>query len=264
MAALLATCPGNRGMDRVANGQGVYYSRNLVGVGDKQKESGKSAMELARRLLVKTPGGSVSELAIRSGRTVIGRAAACDVVLDSAYVSRTHAALEVRGAAVYVADLKSRNGVLLNGRPLSKERRLSSGDEIRVGDCTLTYVERAAGGETTQLMLGIEASSADDTPLIMIDSEAWEVTVDGVPKKLSLQEFTLLSLLRENAGHVRTREELGNAIWGVDQYDHNMLHQLVHRLKEKIERGPARPQFIESIRGVGYKLRIAPLGQSLP
>jgi DNA-binding response OmpR family regulator len=51
------------------------------------------------------------------------------------------------------------------------------------------------------------------------------------------------------------RDQLGNAIWGADQWDLNMLHRLVHRLKEKIELRTDQPQFIVTVTGVGYRLQ---------
>lgn len=197
----------------------------------------------------------MNDFVISSERAVIGRAADCDIMLESAYVSRAHAALEVRDDNAYLADLRSRNGVLVNGQRLSKEHRLRPGDEIAIGDCVLTYVEHVAGGESTQLFLGSQDAAQDE--YIFVDAERWEVSVRGEPlaRKLSLQEMTLLKLLFEHGGNVCTRETLGDAIWGAGQYDFNMLHRLVHRLKEKVESDPKNPRYIEAISGVGYKLR---------
>ena len=51
-----------------------------------------------------------------------------------------------------------------------------------------------------------------------------------------------------------TRRELGDAIWGRDQWDPNMLHRLVHRLKEKIEPNPDKPRYVQTVPWVGYRL----------
>ena len=50
------------------------------------------------------------------------------------------------------------------------------------------------------------------------------------------------------------REELGDAIWGANNWDANILHRLVHRLREKLEPEPARPRYLHTVPGIGYRL----------
>ncbi len=242
-------------------GGGHYWLRGITdetawwqsGLRHQERLSTVNRAERTHHLLVKTPGGSASDFVIRSDRVEIGRSETCDIVLESAFVSRTHATIEVRNGAAYVADSGSRNGVLVNGRRLSKEHRLKPGDEIRVGDYTLEYTERQGTGQSTQLFLGSTGGTKD---AIFVDTSAWEVWVgeEEVSTKLSLQEFTLLRLLFDQAGRLCSREELGDAIWGAGLYDFNMLHQLVYRVKKKVEPDPKSPRYLESIPGVGYKL----------
>jgi DNA-binding response OmpR family regulator len=68
-------------------------------------------------------------------------------------------------------------------------------------------------------------------------------------------EFRLIALLHEAEGAVRERDQLGDAIWGEGQWDLNMLHRLVHRLKEKIEPTIDKPRYIITVAGVGYRLQ---------
>ena len=63
---------------------------------------------------------------------VIGRHPGCDIVLDDASVSRQHAAVTVADGAVFIEDLRSRNGTSVNGQPLTVKRLLGDGDEIAV------------------------------------------------------------------------------------------------------------------------------------
>ena len=49
-------------------------------------------------------------------------------------------------------------------------------------------------------------------------------------------------------------DELGNAIWGADAWDLDMLYRLVRRVKEKLEPRPDRPRYLQTVRGVGYRL----------
>jgi hypothetical protein len=68
------------------------------------------------------------------GRWVLGRAPACDIVLDGDdAVSRVHAEIAVRAGCCLIRDLDSCNGTLLNGRPV-RRARLRRGDVLRVGD----------------------------------------------------------------------------------------------------------------------------------
>jgi len=81
-----------------------------------------------------------------------------------------------------------------------------------------------------------------------------EVTVRGQLVELTPKEFSLLSLLAQNAGRVLTRGELIAQAWGPEYGESNdSLKLYVHYLRKKIERNPARPDFILTSRGVGYR-----------
>lgn len=67
------------------------------------------------------------------GETIIGRSPKCQIVVDDPLVSRSHARLFVHRGAVTVEDLKSANGVLVNGERLTRTRVLTSGDRLLVG-----------------------------------------------------------------------------------------------------------------------------------
>jgi pSer/pThr/pTyr-binding forkhead associated (FHA) protein len=71
---------------------------------------------------------------ISEGETLLGRSATCAIVLDDPLVSRTHARIVVRRGTVTIEDLKSANGVLVNGEPLLRARGLSSGDRVVIGE----------------------------------------------------------------------------------------------------------------------------------
>ncbi|MGH7818812.1 MAG: FHA domain-containing protein, partial [Candidatus Binatia bacterium] len=64
---------------------------------------------------------------------VLGKQTDCDIVLSNPKVSRRHARIAARNGGLYVEDLGSTNGTLLNGRPVDGERRLAPGDVIEVG-----------------------------------------------------------------------------------------------------------------------------------
>lgn len=203
------------------------------------------------RLLVRTPGGQEHVFPLERELTVIGRGRQCDLVLESAFVSRRHASVEGGGESYTLADLGSTNGTSVNGSRLSGSHPLALGDEITIADITLTFLSESSD-ETTKTPLRITNRRSP----IRCDSLAWEVWIGDkkLDARLSLQEFELLSLLAAHYGQVSTRDELGKAIWGENNYDYNMLHRLVHRLKRKIEKGEQR--FIRSVPSVGYKIEV--------
>ena len=92
------------------------------------------------RLLVKMPSSPTPTTHwIRSDSTVVGRHPYCDVVLNNNAVSREHARLTKRDDGVYVEDLKSRNGVWVNGAKIAEPTRLYSRDSMQIGDATLVF-----------------------------------------------------------------------------------------------------------------------------
>ena len=71
-----------------------------------------------------------------------------------------------------------------------------------------------------------------------------EVWIDGrrLGQKLSVLEFKLLGCLYARANAVCSRDEIGTELWGDGAYIYEMLHQLVHRLKRRLEPDPAIPR----------------------
>ncbi|QDP98195.1 response regulator transcription factor [Microlunatus elymi] len=89
---------------------------------------------------------------------------------------------------------------------------------------------------------------------VRMDVERHEVSVNGERVKLALKEFELLEMLLRNAGRVMTRGQLIDRIWGADYVgDTKTLDVHVKRLRTKIEPDPAAPQFLVTVRGLGYK-----------
>ena len=108
------------------------------------------------------------------------------------------------------------------------------------------------------LRRGTEA--ADLSPAVLeagpvrMDVERHVVTVSGEGVRLPLKEFELLELLLRNAGRVLTRGQLIDRIWGADYVgDTKTLDVHVKRLRAKIEPDPAQPQYLQTVRGLGYK-----------
>ena len=91
----------------------------------------------------------------------------------------------------------------------------------------------------------------DRTMLILEIFRSRAVTNEG---KLQT-ELALLRKLAENRGHIVTYDALCEAVWGADYYGcENSLNVHIRHLREKLEPLPGRPQFLRTVRGIGYKL----------
>jgi pSer/pThr/pTyr-binding forkhead associated (FHA) protein len=97
--------------------------------------------ELGRIVVVSSPALQEGEVfAIDSSSLSIGRGRSNDVSIDGdEYASSKHARFEPRRDGIYVADAGSTNGTYVNGIRLSRERRLSPGDVVRVGETDLRF-----------------------------------------------------------------------------------------------------------------------------
>ena len=93
------------------------------------------------RLLLMRRNSAPKQIELSGDRTLVGRAASNDIQIDHPNVSRHHVELRVDDSTIWLIDLASRNGTLVNGRPV-KHRALRHGDEIRIGDCILRFLTR--------------------------------------------------------------------------------------------------------------------------
>lgn len=92
---------------------------------------------------------------------------------------------------------------------------------------------------------------------IKIDKTARRVYIDGEEKNFTTKEFDLLTFLAENPNHVYTKEELFREIWDMDSIgDIATVTVHIKKIREKIEFDTAKPQYIETIWGVGYRFKV--------
>jgi len=115
---------------------------------------------------------------------------------------------------------------------------------------------RAALRRTTDATGEIEvvSTSVVEVDSVVIDPDQHIVSVDSVELNMPLKEFELLYLLAVNAGRVLTRETLIDRVWGSDYVgDTKTLDVHIKRIRAKIEKDPANPKRIITIRGLGYK-----------
>ena len=92
---------------------------------------------------------------------------------------------------------------------------------------------------------------------LALDAEAQAVSLRGAPPvRLTSLEFRLLQLMLVNAGRTLTAERLTSHVWGNrGSGDRQLLKQLVHRLRQKLERDPAQPEYLQTATGQGYVLQ---------
>ena len=86
---------------------------------------------------------------------------------------------------------------------------------------------------------------------------ARRVYIDGVEKNFTTKEFDLLTFLAENPNHVFSKEELFRRIWNMESVgDIATVTVHIKKIREKVEYDTSKPQYIETIWGVGYRFKI--------
>ena len=92
---------------------------------------------------------------------------------------------------------------------------------------------------------------------IKIDKTARRVFVNGEEKVFTTKEFDLLTFLAEHPNHVYTKDELFKEIWDMDSIgDIATVTVHIKKIREKIEFDTSKPQYIETIWGVGYRFKV--------
>ncbi len=92
-------------------------------------------------------GGRLAAHPLREGDTLIGRAPACDLVINAPTLSRRHARLRVAGGRVFLRDAGSTHGCTLHGSPVVGERQVVAGDTFFLGSLQVTLAQDLAEGQ---------------------------------------------------------------------------------------------------------------------
>jgi len=116
---------------------------------------------------------------------------------------------------------------------------------FRRADQARAATEAATTGGAPQL---IEAGG------LRIDLQRHEVLLGGQAVELTAKEFELLAFFARSPGRVFTRAQLLDQVWGYTHsgYEHT-VNSHINRLRNKIERDPANPDYVQTVWGVGYK-----------
>ncbi len=104
---------------------------------------------------------------------------------------------------------------------------------------------------------GVPANDVIEIRGLKIDKTARRVWVNGEEKNFTTKEFDLLAFLAQNPNHVFTKEELFSKIWDMESVgDIATVTVHIKKIREKIEFNTAKPQYIETIWGVGYRFKM--------
>jgi DNA-binding response OmpR family regulator len=185
---------------------------------------------------------------------VVGRGPEADLQLVHPLVSRRHAELTLQDDGDFlVRDLGSRNGTIVNDELLQElAKAVAAPAVVQVGPYVLRLTPSSLiADETLQVQ-----RSAKSRPRVSLDSGLHVLQVDG---KLALEaltglEYKLMEVLTAADRRLVPNQQLGDALWGAGLWDAYMLHNLVRRVRRKLEdKGLAADELIVSVPGGGYR-----------
>jgi len=124
------------------------------------------------------------------------------------------------------------------------------------------YVTKPIGIDEllARLRAALRRASPSSEPVLVVgalevDLEKKELRVDGKPVHLSPLQFDLLRVLAQNAGKLLTHSMILRQVWGPGYGDEsNLLHVHISQLRRRIEPDPARPRYLLTETGAGYRL----------
>ena len=201
-------------------------------------------------LLVLHEGGEIrSSWPLDADETTIGRWPDNDVVIADRWISRHHALITRRGLRYVVKDLGSKNGTFVNGQRLTGPQELEDGDRIQVAP---NYQFSFVDAEAT-------APVWSAGPRLRLDAAQRQVWVAGqeILPPLSPAQFAFLELLSREPDRVFNRDEIIAAVWpesialGVSD---EAIDSLVRRLRKRLAKVDPAHNYIQAVRGHGFRL----------
>ena len=104
---------------------------------------------------------------------------------------------------------------------------------------------------------GVQENDIIEIRGLKIDKTARRVWINGEEKNFTTKEFDLLTFLAQNPNRVFTKDELFKEIWAMESIgDIATVTVHIKKIREKIELNTAKPQYIETIWGVGYRFKV--------
>jgi hypothetical protein len=209
---------------------------------------------------------SSDRVQLRAATVHIGRGVVepQDILLppDDVHASREHARLTYESGAWYLEDV-SRNGTVVNGQILRRGKvQLKGNERIRIGDTfdsTFSYISATTqSDDPSRAMPAYVSSNPNELPgtqaglWISPSAAVWR---DGerLPVFLSRTEYRLLKHLMQHQGDVCEYDTVINAVWG-EPRDKDSLHELIYRVRRKIEPSPSQPKYLVIRSGIGVVL----------
>ena len=222
------------------------------GDGEAKREKQEDSRPNAELIVYAPSGAVVARWPLSDEEVTIGREGyPADIQLEGHRVSRPHAKVIRTPTGHRIVDLDSRNGVKKGGvRAAAWD--LALGDEVELGGYRLVYV--VSGQDPDRTIPDADPESAEGRLRLDLDSRQVWFGERRLERPLSRLEFKLLSFLYVRVGRVCSREELGSAVWGEGVFEDVMVHQLVHRVREKLGDDTEHPRYLVNLPGQGYRL----------
>ena len=187
---------------------------------------------------------------------LLGRGTSCNIVIPDRQVSRHHARISILKGKYFLEDLHSKNGTHINGKQIQQGTYLNDGDVVQIAlaqeivfisaDSTIPLNAGATKSQSPRKMLQIEKRSR----------RVWVLGKELTPA-LSVAQFTILEILDKNEGRVVSRDQLTEAVWGIDgaiEVSAQALDALIRRLRNRLMLMDKAHEYIVTVRGHGLRL----------
>jgi hypothetical protein len=183
---------------------------------------------------------------------VMGRDENCELTLPGRQISRRHATIFRRGDRYFLRDEGSRNGTFLDGGLVTTAQTLQDGAEVCIAD---RYRLIFVASEATAPLYRPGPTQRG----IYLDRANRGVWVDGteLDPPLSAAQYRLLEYLYNRAGAICTRDEIVDVVWreaGIHGITDQAIDALMRRLRGRLAAVGSEQEFIETIRGHGFRL----------
>jgi pSer/pThr/pTyr-binding forkhead associated (FHA) protein len=202
---------------------------------------------------VTLPGTPESFTRTCSATVTVGRGPDADIQLIHPLVSRLHAELSLQDGRMQIRDLGSRNGTVVNDELVRSDARFADGEAVlQIGPYVLRVTEASILADET-----FATPAPGATGRAVLDRDLRRLMIDGrlALDSLTGLEYRLLDVLFSNAKRVVPNQQIGGELWGEGGWDIYMLHNLVHRVRRKLDaKGFPADELIVSVPGSGYRL----------